>query len=450
MMVAPLVRITAVCQQWRNLALSNRSLWKCCQVPNFTAGALSLAQEIICRSDPLPFRLQILYEGKRAGINGEMAGGEHTELLEKAPERIQALYIRSVVEFLPLLTRSLPNLSNLHLESLETSAIERYLDKSYSPNLKRLSLKNFYTIPGKLTATLTHLSLADPRRTSGLGQFLDFLRGLPLLEHLHLHQAGPVIEEPLLHANLQQVPLNALHSFAIREYESDGYPLQLLHHLHTPSLAITCWDHDFTNTWVERSPVADEMAQWAMPPCQLLQNLTCMIIRTGTANLYEVREDTIYLEAMDDGEYSTPSWLPRFLPKVQSLIITWTDIISDCGAMLGAFSTLSVLECPLESGIDLFKFKKLEREDDPWLPNLTQLTLWHDPLAVKANPSGCTSDALAELGAFSEELSNALTTSRVVVRERGGVASTFTVRLEFGDIDRWQRHSAILSSILPA
>ena len=450
-----IICITAVCQHWRNLALNDCSLWKCWEVPHFTAGALSLAREVFHRSDPIPFRLHLLYNDKCTGTNREMAMGELAALLENAPDRVQALYIQNTSGsgFLEPSARSLPNLSSLHLEdtgfdTLGSNVITRYLDKSHSPNLRRLSSR-YRAIPEIPIGTLTHLSLVYPMTQPGLEEFLDFLGGAPLLEMLHLHQAGPVIEEPLPEANMRQVPLNSLHSFAMREYESEGYPLQLLHHLHTPSLAITCWDPDFTNTWVERSRIADEMAQWAIPPSRLLQDLTRMIIRKGSADAYELREDTIHLEAMDYGEYSLPSWLPRFLPKVRSLIITWGNIINNCGRMLGAFSTLAILKCHLERA-SVSLFQNLEREDDPWLPNITQLILWHQPLVDEVDPSHGVEDALAELRKFSEDLVKALSTSKIAVRKRnGGTTSTFTVRLELGNIDHWESHSAVLRSLLP-
>jgi len=433
--VAPLIRITAVCRHWRNLALSSRSLWKCWQVPDFTVRAISFAQEIFSRSSPLPFCLQL---GKSLGVPANEATTEYAALLEKAPERVEALHIQS---YGPMehLTQSLPNLTCLHLEDIEGRYITLFLDKPLFLNLKRFSLKNFYVIPEIPIATLTHLSLANEVWRSELDEFLGFLGGFPLLEELHLHDVGPAIDEPLPEASLQQVPLNALRLFNMQGYTSDGYPLQLLHHLHTPSLMITRWEHRFTNTRYEYRSIADEMAQWAIPPCQLLKNLTCMIIRAGTADLCDVREDTIYLEAINDGEFYPPHWLPHFLPKVQSLVITWKNIMHSCGGVLGTFSTLSTLECHLDSAIDLFL--ELEKVDNPWLPNLTELALWYDPLEV--DPDEDINYVLATLGEFSWELGSALSNSRVAIRERNAsAASTFTVRLELGDIDRWKGPNA--------
>jgi len=433
--VAPLLHITAVCQHWRNLALSSRSLWKCWQVPHFTVRSMSLAQEIFCRSSPLPFCFQV---GKSTGILAKEATTQYTALLEKARERVQALHIQS---YGPLehLTDSLPNLTSLHIEDIGGRYITLFLDNPHFLNLKRCSLKDFYSIPEMPIATLTHLSLANEVWRSGLEEFLDFLGGFPLLEELHLHDVGPVINEPLPEASLQKVPLNALRLFNMQGYESDRYPLQLLHHLHTPSLMITRWEHRFTINRREYRFIADDMVQWAIPPCQLLQNLTCMIIRVGTADLCEVREDTIYLEATTYGGFYAPPWLPHFLPEVQSLVITWKNIMHSCGGLLGTFSTLSTLECHLDSAIDLFL--ELEKVDNPWLPNLTELALWYDPLEV--DPDEDINYVLATLGEFSWELGSALSNSRVAIRERNAsAASTFTVRLELGDIDRWKGPNA--------
>ena len=446
-----MIRKTAVCQHWRNLALNSRSLWKSWQVPHFTAGPLSLAREIFSRSDPLPFRIQVVYDSKQTD---EKAWSEHAKLFMEAPERIQALHLKTSYsyfrEFFPI---NLPNLSSLYLENTQLDYTGKFLNRSRLPNLNRVSLRGLYKVPKIPIATLTHLSLANIDKRSTLEEFLDLLERLPLLEKLHLHEACPVIQRPPPgpQVNFRRVPLNALRSFAMREDDFDGYPLQLLHHLQTPSLSIACWDYGFTCSFMVQGRSTEYelvRSRWKVPPSWLLQDLTRMIIRKGTAFLCEVREDTISMVSTGNREFYTPSWWSRFLPNVQSLIITWVDIMDNCAGLLEDFPTLSALECRLESATDILQ--KLEREDDPWLPNLTQLTLWHDPLVFKGNTSGYTKDALAELGKFNKELGDALLTSRFAVRERGNsTASTFTVRLELGNIDRWEWRTPLLHSLLP-
>jgi len=283
----------------------------------------------------------------------------------------------------------------------------------------------------------------------GFEEFLDLLMTLPRLQELRLHEAGPFIMDPVPYP-LRSIPLNYLHSFSQLSDSASEYPLHLLHNLHTPSLTTIRWDLRFTNTRVKDLPIAHDMIPWKFPLSALLENLTRMIIRLGTKHLYEVCDETMYLDDMEDLEqYLPPSWLPRFLPNVQSLIITWINIMDHCGALLQRFSALSSLECRLQSINALF-FLALEREKDPMLPQLKKLTLWHDPLVDDTNHSGGIEDALSSVCTFNEELGNALSTSRVAVRERGrSGAPTFTVRLELGNIDHWERRNVFLESLIP-
>ena len=451
-----LISVTDICQRWRTLALMDRSLRKCWKVPQCTVGHLTLAQEIYRRSDPLPFQLQLLSASLATDDDGIIeAGMELSRLLGKTPQRIQALYVEDLqsIAFLDPLAQSLHNLTMLHLNTVgwddDDDARMTFLDSLDAPILKRLSFNSFTGLPSRLPASLTHLSLGEELMPCGFEEFLDLLMTLPRLQELRLHEAGPFIMDPVPYP-LRSIPLNYLHSFSQLSDSASEYPLHLLHNLHTPSLTTIRWDLRFTNTRVKDLPIAHDMIPWKFPLSALLENLTRMIIRLGTKHLYEVCDETMYLDDMEDLEqYLPPSWLPRFLPNVQSLIITWINIMDHCGALLQRFSALSSLECRLQSINALF-FLALEREKDPMLPQLKKLTLWHDSLVDDTNHSGGTEDALGSACTFNEELGNAISTSRVAVRERGrSGASPFTVRLELGNIDHWERRNVFLESLIP-
>ena len=453
-----LISVTDVCQRWRTLALMDRSLWKCWKVPQCTVGHLTLAQEIYRRSDPLPFQLQLLNASLATDDNGIIeAGTELSRLLGKTPQRIQALYVEDLqsITFLDPLAQSLHNLTMLHLNTVgwddDDDARMTFLDSLDAPIMKRLSFNSFTGLPSRLPTSLIHLSLCEELMPCGFEEFLDLLMTLPRLQELRLHEAGPFIMDPVPYPS-RSIPLNYLHSFSQLSDSASEYPLHLLHNLHMPSLTTIRWDLRFTNARVKDLPIADDMIPWKLPPPDLLQNLTRMVIRLGTKHLYEVCDETMYLDDVDMedlDQYLPPSWLPRFLPNVQSLIITWINVMDRCGALLQRFSALSSLECRLQS-IDALFFLALEREKDPMLPQLKKLTLWHDPLVDDTNHSGGIEDALRSVCTFSEEFRNALSTSRVAVRERGrGGASTFTVRLELGNIDHWEWRDVFLESLIP-
>ena len=455
-----LIPVTGVCRLWRTLALAKRSLWKCWKVPRFTVGALTLAQEIFRRSDPIPFQLQLLNSGNITNPRIIEAGEQLARLLGQAPQRIHAIYVDHLqsIEFLDPLAKNLHNLEILHLRHIywnddENPEIEPiFLDELDSPNLKRLSFDSFTSLPCRWLTRLTHLSLGKQLLPILFEDFLDYLEALPNLQQLRFQEAGPSGPDsfplPYPQANLRRIPLKFLRSFSQLSISASEYPLYLLHNLHTPSLTTIRWDHRSTNILAEDPPIADAMTPWKLPPSALLQNLTRVVMRSGTKHLYEVCEETMYLDDIPwyDPGFLPPSWLPGFLPNAQSLVITWENIMDNYGELLRGFSALSSLECRLRS-VDPFFFEALAREKGPMLPHLKQLTLWHDPLEEDFGPSQGFEGALDEM--FSEELSNALLTSRVAVWGRN-TASTFMVRLELGNIDeRWEWRDAFLESLIP-
>ncbi|TCD71719.1 hypothetical protein EIP91_005485 [Steccherinum ochraceum] len=191
------VRITHVCHDWREVAMTTPSLWT--EILLRDPGSTDRVQQFLERSKQIPLRLQVLRVTDRWTST--------LKILATQMDRVEDLAFVASLEqakrFVDELPPDAPLLRSLHAFDRTSDETPRATVRNYpllpfsfskwnTPALRNLQITNYRIVwtRGAFPSSLTRLSVIGAE-TVGYSDVVDALQGLQSLVHLHLTNVFP-------------------------------------------------------------------------------------------------------------------------------------------------------------------------------------------------------------------------------------------------------------------
>ncbi|KAH9058298.1 hypothetical protein EDB87DRAFT_1685470 [Lactarius vividus] len=235
------LRVTDVCHQWREIALSQPLFW---DYVDFNTVSSAGAAEILARAKTVPLHLEARVP---SGLWNDARFSAFQKELQVHTSHIYHLRISgdfyNLCRIFEGLVSPAPFLESLSLsaEAGVRALVPDTIFDGSTPRLSRLELSEcFFSWNSPLLGSLKHLEISSPFERPNLSVWLDVLDEMPQLETLVLHWASPIAppSASLSHGIDRTLTLPSLTHFEISSFVRDcGFALA---HLILPALTSLC------------------------------------------------------------------------------------------------------------------------------------------------------------------------------------------------------------------